>query len=127
MNLLDASAFLNLCSRGRVGKLSGSSILSLTWYEVGNAIWKQVRRGRMSEDLAREFLETVLQVMANLEVLNPSNWLKILDIALEESLSFYDASYIQVARERDLRLVTDDKRLYEVARRYVEVARSEEI
>ena len=34
-------------------------------------------------------------------------------IATEESITFYDASYIQAAIQNNLTLITDDEQLYE--------------
>jgi predicted nucleic acid-binding protein len=42
---------------------------------------------------------------------------KVLDLAEQVRLSFYDASYLCLARELDVELVTLDRRLADAARR----------
>jgi predicted nucleic acid-binding protein len=46
---------------------------------------------------------------------------------VESGLTFYDAFYLQPAIDRELTLVTDDGKLYSVARNHVKVLRSEEL
>jgi len=55
------------------------------------------------------------------------DFLEALSIAVEENITFYDSSYIQAAIQNNLELVTDDLKLYNVARKYVEVLRSQDI
>jgi predicted nucleic acid-binding protein len=51
----------------------------------------------------------------------------ILIIAIEERLTYYDASYIHAAIKDDAVLVTDDRKLLTSARKYVETSTSEEL
>ena len=46
---------------------------------------------------------------------------KIITIAKNERLSFYDSSYIYYAKEKELKLVTEDKKLNVKAQKYVDV------
>jgi predicted nucleic acid-binding protein len=46
---------------------------------------------------------------------------KILEIAQDEKLSFYDSSYLFFAKQRGLPLVTEDKKLEMKAKKHVEV------
>jgi len=46
---------------------------------------------------------------------------------VEEGITFYDAAYLRAAIERGAALVTDDERLYEVAKRRAAVLRSAEL
>jgi predicted nucleic acid-binding protein len=50
-----------------------------------------------------------------------SNFQKIFDISESEKLSFYDSSYLFVAREKGLVLVTEDKELRAKAQKHIEV------
>jgi len=50
-----------------------------------------------------------------------------LDMGLRESLTFYDASYIKLALESNLELVTDDEKLYRIAGRYIKTFKSGEL
>ncbi len=46
---------------------------------------------------------------------------KILKLAEKEKLTFYDATHIYFARKYKLKLATADRKLSEVAKKYVEV------
>ena len=86
------------------------SVLDLTFYEVGNTLWKEHRKGRIKR------LEPVVslfdEVLRMFTVFSPSHELgEILNLAIKENLTFYDASYLYVAREHGLKLVTEDEDL----------------
>ena len=51
----------------------------------------------------------------------------ILTIAVEEGLTYYDASYIHAAIQNNAALVTDDRKLHTAASKYVETNSSEEL
>lgn len=50
-----------------------------------------------------------------------------MDIAIKEGATFYDASYMYIAMRNKLSLVTDDRKLMSVTRRYVNVLTTREI
>lgn len=111
--LLDASALYPLVLELRDGLLDYTgvfTVLDLTIYEVGNVIWKEHLRGRVRDPaaVARLFQEVfnvipVLRATANMQ--------EILELAVRESLTFYDASYLYTARSRGFKLVTEDRDL----------------
>lgn len=127
-HLLDASSLILLIKKAdvqeTVRKLQEATILDLTYYEVGNIVWKEGtltkfltvkeadRFGRMAQEII-----TQLNQIDNKE----TSLMKILEIARNENLSFYDSSYIYSAKERGLTLITEDKRLKEKAKKYVNV------
>lgn len=127
-HLLDASSLILLIKKAdvqeTVRKLQEATILDLTYYEVGNIVWKEGtltkfltvkeadRLGRMAQEII-----TQLNQIDNKE----TSLMKILEIARNENLSFYDSSYIYSAKERGLTLITEDKRLKEKAKKYVNV------
>ena len=112
--LLDASAvyplILNL--RERIIKFKDFLvILDLTIYEIGNAIWKDYRRGRISNPIvvARLFIE-VLKELKRLSI-GSNEITDVLQIAIENNLTFYDASYLYVVKRYGLKIVTQDQDL----------------
>jgi predicted nucleic acid-binding protein len=126
--LLDASAFMILIKKANVQstieRLQDSSILDLTYYEVGNTIWK--------ESILTKFLTpddtNSLQKMAQAILMKtdritsePDSFEKILEIAKIEKLTFYDSSYIHFAKEKGLKLITEDKKLKVKAQKHVNV------
>lgn len=86
------------------------AILDLTVYEIGNAIWKEYRRGRVVDPspVAEAFKE-ILKDLKKLSV--GDEFQEILNTAIESNITFYDASYIHVARKHKLKLITEDKDL----------------
>ena len=130
-SLFDASAIVNLLiSRGNriIDLLTGKWALDLTVYEVGNAVWKlNVIHRKISSSEADIILESLLGIAADRMKLIPSAEIdhsSTMSLAREEKLTFYDASYLSVAIERGMLLVTDDKNLYDTAKKYVKVKTS---
>jgi predicted nucleic acid-binding protein len=124
---LDASAIINICSREEIEKIEGYTS-NLAIYEAGNAIWKQVyQRRKISVGEAIIVLEVLYEIFENLKKLEMDDTKEVLKIAVNEGLTFYDASYIYLAVKNNLTLVTDDDKLYRVAERYVKVLKSKEL
>lgn len=83
----------------------------LLFPEVGNILWKKVRRGDLTEDEARTIGRLVSA--APLEV-HPSAPLleAALEIALSTGRTVYDSQYVALAIQLESRLVTADEKLY---------------
>jgi predicted nucleic acid-binding protein len=103
--------------------LKNGFISDLTFYEVGNAIWKSVSRELLTEKEARKLLEIFGEVakILNVAVLEKEKMYNVLKISVKESITFYDASYIFLAVKNGLDLVTDDEKLRNVAGKYLKV------
>jgi len=87
------------------------AVLDLTLYEAGNTVWKEHRAGRVRRlepvtRLLEEFFSSVEIIR-----IEPRDITGIARLAVEEGLTFYDASYLYTARMKGLRLVTEDKDL----------------
>ncbi len=113
--IFDASALLNiirLMGSDALSHLKGNYILSLTLYEVGNALWKEATLlNRISIDEALSLFNWVNQVCRVLNVITPRDTSLILRLAYDLKLTFYDSSYIVGAGEINGVLITDDERL----------------
>jgi predicted nucleic acid-binding protein len=83
--------------------------------EVGNALWKRVRRSELTRDQAGEII-AALSLMP-IEIY-PSRLLAAaaVQIACETDLTVYDSLYIATAMLTGSRLVTADRRVFETAR-----------
>jgi len=126
--LFDSSAIINLCGERKIDKLLEGSTLSLAPYEVGNAVWRQVHiHGAITVEEGSTVLDTVAEVIKRMERMEVESPLEILRIAVEEDLTYYDASYLHTAMRNNLTLVTDDKKLYNAAKKHVETMKSDEI
>ncbi|AKT35569.1 putative nucleic acid-binding protein, contains PIN domain [Pyrobaculum sp. WP30] len=108
--LLDASALYGLVAHYRrwVGRREKLAILHLTVYEVGNALWKEARAGRLP---LREAAGALSRVLSSLKMLDDPPLERVLEVAVERDLTFYDASYAYVAETLGLSLVTQDRKL----------------
>lgn len=126
--LYDSSAIINLVAGKRAEKLLEDGTLGLTFYEVGNAIWKQVYLKRsLTREEGEKALRTLVEVLAMMKEVPVDDGQAVLGIAVEEGLTYYDASYVHAAVKNGLTLVTDDGRLCSAARKYVETAKSTDI
>ena len=111
--LLDASAIYPLVLKLREKLLEYAdrlAVLDLTVYEVGNAIWKEARRGRIrSPTIAAKLFEEIFKSLTILKL--GAHLREALELAITESLTFYDAAYLYAARVHGLKLVTEDRDL----------------
>ncbi len=78
--------------------------------EVGNVLWKAVRRNRISraeaENSLRRFSEIAIQVVPTSDLLSQA-----LQIAVACDRSFYDSLYVALALATKTDLITADERL----------------
>ena len=127
-HLLDASAFIllikNADTNTTISLLQDSTILDLTVYETGNAIWKETTLTKYltpkEAQTLGETAETVLATLNRIQI-ETEAFQKILELANAENLTFYDTSYIHTAKQTGLQLVTEDKKLETKARKHVQV------
>jgi predicted nucleic acid-binding protein len=126
--LLDASSLMLLIKKADVTStvecLQDSLILNLTFYEVGNAVWKESTLLKFLTPQETKRIGTLAQTILSRigEVANEAeDFQKILEIAQEEKLSFYDSSYVLFAKQKDLTLVTEDKKLEDKAKKHATV------
>ena|SRR5580658_5298265 len=77
-------------------------------YELGNVCWKKCRRYPHKANALR----AAFQRLGEFELqLHDVDALSVLDLANQSALSFYDASYLWLARRLAVPLVTLDKEL----------------
>lgn len=125
MYLFDASAIANLVKRGSLKPLSGGVTLDLAVYEALNAVWKECRLRRVDPETAKSFAE----ILKGLFTAVPTESVRgfedeVLELALKEELTVYDAAYLYVAIKNRLTLVSDDEKLLKKASRYVRTAKA---
>lgn len=126
--LLDASSFILLIKKAdaktAIECFKDSLILDLTFYEVGNAIWKESLLTNYLTHKQAEQLGTLAQtILAKIsQITNESeDFQKILEVARTEKLSYYDSSYIYSAKKTGLSFVTEDKELKLKAKKYTTI------
>jgi predicted nucleic acid-binding protein len=133
-SLLDASAVLqvikSLDEDQALRVFAENHVLDLTKYEVGNGIWKEFVLHRAIEaDEFYEFLRLLRTVVARAGLLvpDPETLSNIGEIAAKEKMTFYDASYIALAKIRKLSLTTEDAKLAKAATKYVKTRTTKEL
>jgi len=85
--------------------------------EVANALWRAVGLKRISEADAKEALEALSDMRIELRELSWAQTAEALSIACDLDLTIYDTSYVFLANELKVPLVTADKTLYKTARK----------
>jgi len=109
--LLDTSALYPLVLKVREKLLFYTelfAILDLTIYEIGNVVWREYRKGRITDPVSVSRMFEV--VVGSIEKLSINEEVcRVQEIAIENNLTFYDAAYIYVTRKNKLKLVTEDK------------------
>jgi len=127
--LFDASSILNLIKRGSVTPLADGLTLDLTLYECLNAIWKECKLlERFGEDVALDYVGIVADLFRSMRVSSIKGLEEeVFELACEEGVTVYDASYLHLAKAKSLVLVTDDRKLREKALKYIKVLTSRDI
>jgi len=111
--LLDTSALYPLVLQLREEFLEYTTIFTVleqAFYEVGNTIWKEYRKDRIRDPIvvAKLFQE----ILNNIYMLRIKDGLyEIMELSINENLTFYDAAYLFAARKYRVKLVTEDSDL----------------
>ena len=93
---------------GEVLNLEQYAVSTLTEYELGNVLWKEAKKKKINlKDAAQIFSDALLGV----KKISIAGIGDVLVIAVERSLTFYDASYAYIAEKEGLMLVTEDTEL----------------
>ncbi|WP_448268083.1 type II toxin-antitoxin system VapC family toxin [Nostoc sp. DSM 114159] len=79
--------------------------------EVGNVLWKRVRRGEDTAENARQILADLNAVPVEVYISQPLMPLA-LDIALQTDRAVYDSLYLALAITQQCQMVTADEKFY---------------
>jgi predicted nucleic acid-binding protein len=82
----------------------------LFWVELGNVLWKAVRRGRCTRTIAESGLRELKQE-GLLTITSHSLIEAALGIAIAFDRTVYDSVYVALARDRNAQLITADEKL----------------
>ncbi len=84
--------------------------------------------GKIKIETAYKVIELISGIFNVLNLHSVKGFEKeVMDIAVKEGVTFYDASYMYIALRNKLTLVTDDRKLMSAARKYVNVVTTSEI
>ena len=124
----DSSAIIALVERNKPDELLDGWTIDLAFYELGNAVWKQVHLyNTLSIDDAKIALDALISVFKRMHRFQEIGPLSVLRVAAKEGLTYYDAAYLQAAADKKLPLVTDDKKLRRIGSKYVNTITSREL
>jgi predicted nucleic acid-binding protein len=106
--------------RLRDSAISGTPVtIPLLWMlEVSNGLLMLVRRGRITKAVWSEAVRLNGQVHFNLDDEAPGRALTtVLDVAVQNGLTVYDATYLELALRRGLPLASRDSALNKAAKK----------
>lgn len=83
-------------------------IPALFYFEIANGLRSAVVRKRISSKLAGKLLKNLVKLKLGEK---KTDWIETFQIALSENISFYDASYLALARKEKIPLLSLDKLL----------------
>ena len=127
--LFDASAIFRAIKENKTDLLTGNGTVELARYELGNIIWKnyflQAKISIEESKMITKAVKHTLRVMEVLQIVDKEE--QILETATELKITFYDASYVYLAKEKDLQLITEDLRLKKKVPSTIHVSTLDEI
>lgn len=100
-----------------VSEVTELSAPSVIVQEVANALWRATKLKRISEADAKEALKALNDMRIELHELDWAQTAQALSIACDLDLTIYDTSYVFLANELRVPLITADKTLYETAKK----------
>jgi predicted nucleic acid-binding protein len=119
--LFDANAIYRLirdCPEKALDKLIEGTTISLAYYELGNALWREAHLlKRISIGEAQKSLSLMYAMLARMQVVkvDDEQGIEILQTAHKCNLTFYDSAYLVEAKKNSKILVTDDNKLAKAA------------
>ncbi len=120
--LFDASSIFTLVRELRgdaPDKLLEGSTISLAYYELGNALWRECfLLKRISQEEAENLLRTMYAILQAMDVVlleNEDVGSAVLGKACKFNITYYDSAYVTEAHKSKKILVTDDKKLAKAA------------
>jgi predicted nucleic acid-binding protein len=113
--IYDASSVYRAIEIGAFNKLLEGKTLDLAPYELGNVVWKEVTRNKISESEGVKLIKFISKVISLMDIVKVGTKNEVLKIAVDNNLSYYDASYLYASISMKDVLVTEDKKLLDRA------------
>ena len=122
-HVLDSSAIALILKRlggESIEVLEESVTIGLAAYELGNILWKEYALRRLIglEEAVRraEQIAKILEVIKLENIKSAEEFKEVMKLAAQLDLTFYDASYLYLAKKTGMPLVTEGKELLEKAK-----------
>lgn len=124
-HVFDSSSIFRAIRENKVEALVGNATLDLARYEMGNILWKNYALKAKAEEKELESLvEVVKQTLNILEIMQiTGDEEKVLNVAMELRITFYDASFAYSAKMSEAMLVTEDAELLRKVASYVRASK----
>jgi predicted nucleic acid-binding protein len=104
--LIDTSALYPILISGKPFNFDECAVSSLTEYEIGNVLWKENKKRKLSDP--KQVAEIFSESISDVKKIGIDSIAKVLAVAIERDLTFYDATYAYLAEKENLKLVTED-------------------
>lgn len=127
--VFDSSSIFEAVVRGKVKALVGNYTLDLARYELGNILWK---RRMLTKDLNGDDYKRLIRI-----VKRTLDIMELIDVRCHEdeaaelagkfNLTFYDASYVFLAKFKEIPLVTEDRTIRSKIGNYLKILTVEEL
>ncbi len=95
----------------------GAVVPAIWHYEISSGLQLGVRRKRLTPEVAHDRMRLFLRLQLEVDPHVPARFPSVLTIAEENSVTVYDAAYVELALRRALPLATNDTELAKAARR----------
>ncbi len=120
--LFDASSIYAIVRAERAELLLGCYTPSLARYELGNILWKErYVRKTMDGVEQRTYLNSVIRALKLMAIIDiEGDEQEVVDIAIKYGLTFYDASYVHLAKRNNAVMVTEDGKLAKKVKSYLQ-------
>jgi predicted nucleic acid-binding protein len=113
--IFDASSIYTAIENNSLDKLLEGKTLDLAMYELGNVVWKGIKRNTITPDEGEQLIVLISKIISIMEIQEIGVNGDVLKVAVDNNLSYYDASYLYAAISVKDVLVTEDKKLKDKA------------
>ncbi len=116
MRVIDSSVLVKYFSRekgwekARKYIVEGAITLDLAIKELGNALWKKVLKNEMEAEIAIEIISDIIREKPMIIEDETKYLAEALKYSIENKITIYDALFIILAKNKNLELVTADKK-----------------
>ncbi|ARM75425.1 type II toxin-antitoxin system VapC family toxin [Acidianus manzaensis] len=109
--VIDSSSIYKAIIEKKANVLGGNYTISLAKFELGNIIWKEVfLRKKILQNEGISLLNLIVNILDTM-CFKQVNIIEAEKLAILKGITFYDASYLWLAKELNIPLVSEDEKL----------------
>lgn len=118
--VFDSSSIFEAILQGKIHILSEGATIPIAHYELGNILWKSVRLHRdLSEMEALKLWKLIVKTLNLMQIIDVKGDEEALKIAIKLELPFYDSAYVNLAKTKNIPLITENGKLRRKAEKIV--------